>query len=56
MTDYLPDYRDEAGDRFEFITFHQSYAYEDFVEGIRPVTENGTVTYEVSARGAEAAL
>ena len=42
--------RDIEIKRYEFVTFHQSFSYEDFIEGIKPIIDEesgGNLNYEI---------
>ena len=48
--DVVNRFKDYINDKkIGFITFHQSYSYEDFIEGIKPVFSANDLLYEIKA-------
>lgn len=46
--DYLDKFNElKKEGKIQFTTFHQSYGYEEFIEGIKPETKNNQVFYDV---------
>ncbi|MTH94750.1 DUF4357 domain-containing protein [Roseibium sp. RKSG952] len=40
-----------AAGQIEFVTFHQSFSYEEFVEGLRPSTESNQIGEDTASAG-----